>query len=147
MYAAAASAAPLSTVIRVSPDTSYLNLNSGERTVALRQASTPVRIVVTGGTISPLHRIEVYAYVDSEEGMRASGESSALGIANLRIRNVQGDWVALEPLAEIAGRRGVRIAVFNGASASILLQVQLQVPTAQIPGTYQGTLILLAQEE
>lgn len=143
MGAAVTPAAPLAIAFQILPDASSLNLTSPDQTVTLRQASTPIRISVKGMTFRP---IEIYACLDSEEAMRLAGNSSALATANLRIRNIQGQWTELEPLPELGGRRGVRIAVVNAAYASILLQVQLQVPPGQRPGNYQGSLTLLAQE-
>ena len=113
--------------------------------MAVREASTPVRVVVTGAAAGYPHRVEVYAYV--EEAITPGGKSPELSPESLRIRDAQGDWTALQPMAELEGRRGVRVAVVNGISARILLQVQLEVPAGQTPGTYRGNLILTAQEE
>lgn len=143
---AATPAAPLSVAFQIIPDANSLVLNAPDQTGTLRQASTPVRLSVTGASLSPLRPIAVYACLDSEEAMRSSGKAPALATTNLRIRDAQGQWTEPEPLPELEGRRGVRIAVVNGASASILLQVQLQVPSGQRPGNYQGPLMLLAQE-
>jgi hypothetical protein len=99
-----------------------------------------------GATSGTPHRVEVYACVDNDQALSLTGKSSTVAAENLRIRSGQGEWMALEPLAELGGRRGVRIATVNGASAEILLQVQLQVLASQPAGTYQGSLILLAQE-
>jgi hypothetical protein len=146
MCAAATSSASSSVVIQISPDSSFLDLNSTDRTATRREASTPIHIVVTSATTNFLLPIDVYACVDTDEAMRLVGKSLALTTANVRIRNEQGEWAALEPLAELEGRRGVRIATINSASARIILHVQLYVQTSQTQGTYQGTLMLLARE-
>jgi len=78
--------------------------------------------------------------------MRSATNKSSLPTVSLRIRNDRGEWAALEPLPELQGRRGVRIAVVN-ASANILLSMQLQVTPHQAAGSYQGVLILQAQEQ
>ncbi len=142
---AAIPSTPSSIVIQISPGSGSLDLSSTDHTSALRQASTPVRVTVTVVTPGMPHRVAVYACVNTDEAMRLSGKALTLTTANLRIRNAQGEWAMLEPLAELGGRRGVRIAVVNGTSAEILLQVQLQVLTSQPPGIYQGSLMLLAQ--
>jgi len=132
--------------IQILPESSYLDLDSADRSATLRETSTPVRISVTdtlGGLAGPL---EIFASISTDEAMRLSGNSSTLATASIRIRNDQGVWTALQPLAQLEGRRGVRIAVVNKSSATILLQVQLQVPSGQVPGTYQGVLTLEAQE-
>jgi hypothetical protein len=128
------SPASTSTVIQVSPESSFLDLNSTDHTAALRQTSTPVRITVADGTTTFLHPIEVYACVTTEEAMRLAGKSPTLALANLHIRNDREEWTALEPMA-------------NSASARFLLQVQLRVPASQEPGTYQGVLTLEAMEQ
>jgi hypothetical protein len=84
--------------------------------------------------------------VDNDQALSLTGKSSTVAAENLRVRSGEGEWRPLEPLAELGGRRGVRVATVNNASAQFLLQVQLQVPASQTPGTYQGSLILLAQE-
>lgn len=141
------SPASTSTVIQVSPESSFLDLNSTDHTAALRQTSTPVRITVADGTTTFLHPIEVYACVTTEEAMRLAGKSPTLALANLHIRNDREEWTALEPMAKLGGRPGVRIAVLYSASARFLLQVQLRVPASQEPGTYQGVLTLEAMEK
>ncbi len=141
--------APLSIVVQVSPESSSLDLNSDDRTATLRQTSTPVRVTVTGSAVSSPRPIQVYVYacLPTEEAMRLSGKPLTMAAANLRIRNDRGEWIELEPLPELEGRRGVRVAVINGASATILLQVQLQVPAGQAAGNYQGVLTLVAQQQ
>lgn len=134
-----------STAIQLSPESSFLDLDSTDRSARLRQTSTPVRITVTGAAVTSRYPIELYACVASEVAMRLAGKTSTLATATLRIRNDHGVWAELTPLPELEGRRGVRIAVVNGASATILLQVQLQVPAGQAPGNYQGTITLEAQ--
>jgi hypothetical protein len=132
--------------IQIFPESSYLDLDSADHSATLRQTSTPVRISlpdVPGIMSGPT---EIYAFIPTDEAMRLSGNSSTLSTASIRIRNDQGAWTALEPLAQLEGRRGVRIAVLSKSSATILLQVQLQVPAGQVPGTYQGVLTLEAQE-
>jgi hypothetical protein len=146
MCAAATPATPLSIALQIVPDASFIDLNAPDQTGTLRQASTPIRLSITGGTLSPLHPIAVYACLDGEDAMRLAGKTSTLSTATLRIRDAQGQWTEPEPLTELEGRRGVRIAVVDGASAQILLQVQLQVPSGQRPGNYQGSLMLMAQE-
>ncbi len=137
---------PSSIVIQISPNSSVIDLTSSDHAAALRQASTPVHVTVTGAIPGMRHHIEVYACVDTETVMRLPGKPSTLATTNLHIRNTQGEWAVLEPLAELGGRRGVRIAILNGTSAGFLLQVQLKVLTNQAPGNYQGALTLLAQE-
>jgi hypothetical protein len=134
----ATTAAPLTVAIQISPDTNSLDLSSANHTILLQQASTPVRVTVMGGTSGLPHRIEIYACVDSDRALSLVGKSSTLAAANLRIRNAQGEWVELEPLAQLGGRRGVRIAVLNSASAEILLQVQLQVRPARRQAPIRG---------
>jgi hypothetical protein len=102
---------------------------------------------VADGTTTFLHPIEVYACVTTEEAMRLAGKSPTLALANLHIRNDREEWTALEPMAKLGGRLGVRIAVLYSASARFLLQVQLRVPASQEPGTYQGVLTLEAMEQ
>jgi hypothetical protein len=94
-----------------------------------------------------MYPIVIYACMTTEEGMRAAGKSLTLAITTLRIRNDRGEWAELEPLAELEGRRGVRIAVVNRVSATVLLEIQLNVPTSQTAGNYQGILMLQAQEQ
>lgn len=146
MCMAATQVAPVPMSIQISPESSYLDLDYIDRTAAIRQTSTPVRITLTGATASPVRSIEIYACIPTEEAMRLSGESSTMATGNLRIRNDRGEWSALQPLIELEGRRGVRIAILNKASSTILLEVQLQVPTSQVPGAYQGILTLEAKE-
>ncbi len=133
-------------VIQLSLGSSFLDLSSYDRTATLRQTSVPVHIAVTGATIGSAHPIEIYAGVATEEAMRLAGKVQTIAAGSLRIRNDRGEWAELEPLPELEGRRGVRIAVLNGTSATVLLQVQLQVPAGQVPGRYQGALTLEAQE-
>jgi hypothetical protein len=133
-------------VIQISPESSYLDLDSIDRVAALRQTSTPVRVTLTGATASSMRTIEIYASIPTEEAMRLSDKSSTIATGTLRIRNDRGEWSALLPLVELEGRRGVRIAILNQASSTILLQMQLQVPTSQVPGAYQGVLTLEAKE-
>jgi hypothetical protein len=132
--------------IQISPESSYLDLDSIDRAAALRQTSTPVRIMLTGTTASSMRSIAIYACIPTEEAMRLSDKSSTMATGTLRIRNDRGEWSALQPLLELEGRRGVRIAIVNKASSTILLQVQLQVPTSQVPGAYQGVLTLEAKQ-
>jgi len=128
-------------LIQISPESSFLDLNSADHSANQQEASTPVRITVTGGINGPLHPvIKVYACFTSEEALRLAGKSAKIAMANLRIRNDQGQWTEPEPIAELDGRRGVRIAVFNGTSARVLLQVQLRMPSGQAQGSYQGVL-------
>lgn len=145
MGAAVISAAPPTVQIQISADASSLDLSSANHTVTVRQASTPVRITVMDAAPGTPHRIEVYACVETDDAMHAPGRAAALTAASLRIRNAQGVWTTPQPLAELEGRRGVRVATLSG-SAEILLQVQLEIPTRQAPGTYQGALTLLALE-
>jgi hypothetical protein len=146
MCSAATSSAPLSIVIQMFPESGSLDLTSADHAAALRQTSTPVRIMVTGATVTSMHPIEVYACLTTEEAMRLVGKSSTLANANLRIRDDRNEWTTLKPMAKLGGRLGVRIAVLYSASARILLQVQLRVPASQAPGTYQGVLMLEALE-
>lgn len=143
----AATGSVSSASIQLSSESGFLDLGSVEQSESPRQTSTPVRIILTGTTDSVPHPIEVYACVDSEVAMRQIDKPKTLAIATLRIRNDHGEWMELEPLPELEGRRGVRIAVLNNTSATILLQVQLQVPAGQAPGRYQGTLTLEAKEQ
>jgi hypothetical protein len=144
--AAATYSTSSSVVIQISPDSSFLDLNSTDGTATRREASTPIHIAVTSATTNILLPIDIYACVDTDEAMRLVGKSLALATENVRIRNDQGEWAALEPMAELEGRRGVRIATINSVSARIILHVQLHVPSSQTQGTYQGTLMLLARE-
>jgi hypothetical protein len=138
--------APLSSIIEITPDSRYLDLDTVDRDASVRQTTTPVRITMMIGS-SSVRPIEVYACIATEEAMRLSGKPSTLAASSLRIRNDRGEWAALEPMAELNGRRGVRVAILNKVSSTILLQVQLQVPTGQAPGTYEGVLMLEAQEQ
>lgn len=133
-------------VIQVFPESTSLDLNSVDGAASLRQTSTQVSIAVTGVTAGSSHSIEVYACVDTDQALRLSGKRSAFTAANLRIRNDQGEWAELEELPNLEGRRGVRIGVLKGASTSISLEVQLQVPAGQAPGRYQGVLTIQALE-
>lgn len=143
----AATGSVSSASIQLSSESGFLDLGSVEQSESLRQTSTPVRVTLTGTTDSVPHPVEVYACVASEVAMRLTDKPATLAIATLRIRNDHGEWMELEPLPELEGRRGVRIAVLNSTSATILLQVQLQVPAGQAPGRYQGTLTLVAKEQ
>lgn len=135
-------------LIQISPESSFLDLNGADRTAAQREASTPVRITVTSGTNGSLRPvIKVYACFTTEEAMRLAGKSGKIAMANLRIRNDQGQWTEPEPIAELDGRRGVRIAILRGTSARILLQVQLRMPSGQAQGSYQGVLTLAVLEQ
>jgi hypothetical protein len=138
---------PLSIAVQLISESSSLDLNSADHNATLRQTSTPVRIMVTGATITYMHPIEVYACLTTQEAMRLAGKSSTLASASLRIWNDREEWATLKPVAELGGRLGVRIAVLYSASARILLQVQLRVPATQEPGTYQGVLTLEAMEQ
>jgi hypothetical protein len=146
MGAATTQATPLAVAIQISPNSSFLDLSSANNTILLRQASTPVRVTVMGAAAGTPHRIEVYACVDNEQALSLTGKSSGLAAETLRVRSGEGEWMALEPLPALGGRRGVRVATVNTTSAEFLLQVQLQVPASQPAGTYQGSLVLLAQE-
>jgi hypothetical protein len=146
MCMAATQVAPISMSIQISPESSYLDLDSIDRAAALRQTSTPVRITLTGATPGSMRSIAIYACIPTEEAMGLSNKSSTMAAGTLRIRNDRGEWLALQPLSELEGRRGVRIAILNKASSTILLEVQLQVPTSQAPGAYQGILTLEAKE-
>jgi hypothetical protein len=145
--AAVTPATALSFAIQILPQAGSLDLSSPDKTAPLREASTPVRITATGARGGASRPIEVYAYLFSEEAMKRAGKASALATATLRIRNDHGEWSELKPLAELDGHPGVRIAVLNSASATILLQVQLQVPASQAPGSYEGVVTLEAQEK
>ena len=149
---AAATVAPRSSAasvlfIQLSPEQSYIDLDSPGRSNAQRQVRTSVHVTVTGATASSMHPILIYACMTTEEGMRAAGKSLTLAITTLRIRNDRGEWAELEPLAELEGRRGVRIAVVNRVSATVLLEIQMNVPPSQTAGNYQGILMLQAQEQ
>jgi hypothetical protein len=146
MCTAATQVAPISMGIQISPESSYLDLDSIDRAASLRQTNTPVRITLTGATPSSMRPIAIYACIPTEEAMRLSDRSSTMATSTLRIRNDRGEWATLQPLLELEGRRGVRIAIVNKASSTILLQVQLQVPTSQVPGAYQGVLTLEAKD-
>jgi hypothetical protein len=147
MFAAATTPTLAPITIELVPESSFFNLNVTGGTNNPRQSSISIRVTVTGTTVSSLHPVEIYSCIAGEEAMRLAGKASTLATANMRIRNDHGEWAALEPLAELGGRRGVRIAVVNGTSATVLLQVQMQAPASQRPGTYQGTLMLVAQEQ
>lgn len=137
---------PTSMIIQISPESSYLDLSSSNRAATLRQTSTPVRVTLTGAIAGYTRPIEIYVCVPTDEAMRLSGSSMILAIASLRIRNDQGEWAAMEPLPELDGCRGVRVAVLSRTSTTILLQLQLEVPARQAPGIYQGVLMLEALE-
>ena len=147
MCSAATPSVPLSIAIQIISESSSLDLNSADHNATLRQTSTPVRMMVTGATVTSMHPIEVYACLTTQEAMRLAGKSSTLTSANLRIWDDREEWATLKPMAKLGGRLGVRIAIFYSASARILLQVQLRVPAAQEPGTYQGVLTLEALEQ
>jgi hypothetical protein len=102
---------------------------------------------MTGTKVDPLHSVLIYACVTSPDAMRLAGNASTLTTSSLRILNDRGEWAALEPLPELEGSLGVRIAVVHGAPATVLLRVQLQVPAGQKPGTYQGVLTIEAREQ
>lgn len=104
------------------------------------RADMPIRDAVP--TNQQLSRL-IYCVWNVTEGYAPA----LVAAANLRIRNDHGAWAELEPLPNLDGRRGVRIAVFNGASLSIPLQVQLQVPAGQALGRYQGVLTIPAREQ
>ncbi len=129
------------------PGSGVLTLSSTDSTATLRQSSTPVQLIATHGTISAMHPIYVYAYLTTKEAMRRANNGPTMDVSSLRIRNDHGEWAQLVPLPELEGRSGVRIAVVNGASATILLQVQLKIPDGQTAGEYQGILTLEAQEQ
>ncbi len=132
--------------IQLIPESSFLKFQRTGGTANLNEASVPVHLAMTGATVGPPHTVLVYACVTSVDAMRLAGKASTLTTSSLRILNDRGEWAALEPLPELEGSLGVRIAVVHGASATLLLQVQLQVPTGQKPGAYQGVLTLEAQE-
>jgi hypothetical protein len=138
---------PLSTsnVIQLSAESSFLDFDSIDRSVTLRQSTTPVHLTVTGAVVTSLYPIEIYVSVTSETAMRLAGKLSTLSTSSLRIRNDRGVWAELAPLPELEGRFGVRIAVVTSSSATVLLQVQLKVPPGQAPGNYQGTMTVEAQ--
>jgi Na+-transporting methylmalonyl-CoA/oxaloacetate decarboxylase gamma subunit len=147
MSAAVTRSVPAS-LIQISPESSFLDLNAVDHTTTQQEASTPVRITVTGGTNGSLHPVvKVYACFTTEEAMAFAGKSAKIAVANLRIRNDHGEWAEPEPMAELGGCRGVRIAVLRGTSTRILLQVQLRLPSAQTQGNYQGLLTLEALEQ
>ncbi len=131
--------------IELIPESPFVNLSYENSADGIRESRVSVHVVISGATAKFLRPIEIYACLPTEEGLRSAANSSTLSAASLRIRNDHGEWVALEPLPELQGRRGVRIAVIN-SSANILLSMQLQVAPRQAAGRYQGVLMLQAQE-
>ncbi len=146
MCATAHSTAQPPVGMQLIPGSGVLTLSSAGGTATLRQSSTPVQLLVTHGTISSMHPIYVYACLTTKEAMRRGGNGPTIDVSSLRIRNDHEEWAQLVPLPELEGRSGVRIAVVNGTSATILLQVQLKIPDGQTAGEYQGILTLEAQE-
>lgn len=134
-------------IIQIFAESTFLNLDSVDGTASLRQTSTQVSLTVAGAMAESSRHIEVYACVESDQALRQSGKPSVLTSANLRVLNDRGEWAEPEVLPNLEGRRGVRIAVFNGASISIPLQIQLRVPVGQTPGRYQGVLTIQALEQ
>ncbi len=131
--------------LRISSESAALTFaasGSGEE----REASTVLRISAIGGEVSPLHPLQVLVSISEVQAMRAGGRAS-LNVANLRVRNDRDQWVPLQPLPELNGRFGVRIAIVRSAPASCLLQVQLHLSAGQKPGDYSGLLTIEAQEQ
>jgi hypothetical protein len=135
-----------SSTIEILPESGSLDLNSSGSMAMPREASTAVRMLVTSAKAFPSRPIDVFAYLTTDTGMKATGRARPLAMGNLRIRNDRGVWTTPAPLAELGGRPGVRIATAYGASATIMLRVQLNIPASQAPGSYRGVLVLQAQE-
>jgi hypothetical protein len=106
-----------------------------------------VRVTVTGATAGSLHTVSVYVCLTADAAMRKAGGVASLAADTLRIWNDRGEWAPLEPLPALGGRSGVRIAVVNSASATILLRAQLRASIRQAPGDYRGILIIEAQDQ
>ncbi len=112
-----------------------------------REASTVLRISANNNEVSALHPVQVLVAVSQAQAMQASGRGPSLDVADLRIRDDHGEWAALQPLQELNGRFGVRIAIVRSAPATCLLQVQLHLSAGQRPGDYRGLLTVEAQEQ
>ena len=133
--------------IQVFPESTFLDLDPVDGANAARQTTTQVRVAVKGNSADLSHSIGVYACFETGQAMKLSGKSSGFAAADLRIRNDRGEWAELEALPDLQGRLGVRLAIFKGSSASIPLEVRLQVPSGQAPGKYQGVLTIQALEQ
>jgi len=131
--------------IELIPESSFVSLSHENPVDGISGSSVSIHVVIRGTAARFSRPIEIYACLATEEGLRSTTNSSTMSAASLRIRNDHGEWVGLEPLPELQGRRGVRIAVIN-SSANILLSMQLQVAPRQAAGRYQGVLMLQAQE-
>jgi hypothetical protein len=152
LCSAAAPAAPISTgissaVIQVAPESSSLDFDSTNGTGAEREASTLVRIRVTGPVSSVLRPVEIFACVSGNEAMRAAGKRSALIASTLRIMNSQGEWVSMLPMPELEGRSGALVAVLSGTPATFRLRLRLELPRGQASGKYLGFITLEAHEQ
>lgn len=151
LCSATASAAPISSgissgVIEVSPESS-LDFDSANGTAAEREASTLVRIRVTGPASGVLRPVEIFACVSGDEAMRSVGKRSALIASTLRIMNSQGEWVSMLPMPELEGRSGALVSVLSSTPATFRLRIRLELPRGQAPGKYLGFITLEAQRQ
>jgi hypothetical protein len=147
---AAASAAPVSSgiasdVIQLVPESTNLDFDSADRTGTEREASTLVRIRVTGSITRVLRPVEIFACVSGGAAMRAAEKNTELIASSLRVMNSHGEWVSMKPIPELEDRSGALVAVVSGASSTFWLRLRLEVPRGQAPGKYLGFITLEAQ--
>ena len=131
-------------VILLAPDSANLDFDSAGRIGGAREASTLVRVQVTGASAGGPPCARIFATFSGNEAMRPSGRGSAVLVSSVRIMNSQGDWVTMKPLAEIGGQSGVLVAAVSGTSGTFRLRVRLQLEPGQHPGKYLGFLTLEA---